>query len=70
MKDYKWCALSPNDPIQVPMRYHSKEDAEHHAAVMNELIPLWEENIGKIWNKDYWKVKPLPWIVKELMDER
>lgn len=53
MKDYKWCALSPNDPIQVPMRYHSKENAEHHAAVMNELIPLWEENIGKIWNRDY-----------------
>lgn len=66
MLEYKWGALSPNDPIQVSMRYYTKEDAEHHAEVMNALIPLWEEDASGIWNKDYWKVKPLPWIIKEL----
>ena len=63
MFDYKWGVVSPNDPIQKPMRFLTKEDAEKHAMYMNRLIDLWEENTSGVWNKDYWKVKPEPWKV-------
>jgi len=59
-------AMSPNDPSQVPMKFYTKEDAEAHAVNMNSIIELWEENVHGIWNKDHWKVKPEPWVVKEL----
>ena len=66
LKDYAWGALSPNDPTQVPMKYYTKEAAQHHADSMNSYIELWEENTHGIWNKDHWKVKPELWVVKEL----
>lgn len=58
-------AMSPNDPI--PMRFYTKEDAQRHADNMNALIDCWEENPKWFWNKDHWRVKPEPWIVKELV---
>ncbi len=64
--DYKWGALSPSDPTQVPMKYFTQEEAQRHADFMNEFINTWEENPQGIWNKDHWKVKPEPWVVKEL----
>ena len=64
--EYTHGALSPNDPSQVPMKYYTKEEAEAHANNMNQLIDSWEENKNGFWNKDHWKVKPEPWIVKEL----
>jgi hypothetical protein len=66
LEDYAWGALSPNDPTQVPMKYFTKEAAEAHANSMNALIDSWEENPKGFWNKDHWKVKPAPWVVKEL----
>jgi hypothetical protein len=73
---YKWGALSPNDPSQVPMKYFTQEQAQQHTDSMNKLIDTWEENPvtavdkdGKeyrLWNKDHWKVKPEPWKVMEL----
>ena len=64
--DYKWGALSPSDPSQVPMKYFTQEEAEAHADRMNALIETWEENKNGLWNKDYWKVKPKQWIVVSL----
>lgn len=64
--EYTHGALSPNDPSQVPMKYFSIEEAQAHAEYMNKLIDTWEENLKGLWNKDHWKVKPEPWIVKEL----
>ena len=64
--EYTHGALSPNDPTQVPMKYFTKEEAEAHANTMNALIDSWEENPKGFWNKDHWKVKPEPWLVKEL----
>jgi hypothetical protein len=59
-------AMSPNDPSPVPMKYFTKEAAQAHANCMNSLIESWEENLKEFWNKDHWKVKPEPWVVKEL----
>jgi hypothetical protein len=59
-------AMSPNDPSQVPMRFYFEEDAQRHANTMNALIETWEENPNGLWNKDHWRVKPEPWVVKEL----
>lgn len=64
--EYTHGALSPNDPSPVPMKYFSQEDAQRHADAMNQLIDTWEENANGLWNKDHWKTKPEPWIVKEL----
>jgi hypothetical protein len=75
--DYKWGAMSPNDPTIVPLGFYTKEEAQAHADKMNSLIKTWEKNpviykdkfTGKEfrrWNKNYWKVKPEPWIVMEL----
>jgi hypothetical protein len=66
LKDYAWGALSPNDPTQVPMKYYTKEAAQHHADSMNRQIDSWEENKDGRWNKDHWRVKPEPWVVEEL----
>lgn len=79
--DYKWGAISPNDPTPVPLKFYTQEEAQRHADNMNSLIETWEENpvlaIDKLtgkeirrWNKDHWKVKPEPWIVMELKNER
>jgi hypothetical protein len=64
--EYTHGALSPNDPSQVPMKYYTKEEAEAHVNTMNQLIDSWEENKDGFWHKDHWKVKPEPWVVKEL----
>lgn len=64
--DYKWGAISSNDPNPVPLKYFTKEEAEAHANTMNALIDSWEENTKGLWNKDYWKVKPEPWKVVSL----
>jgi hypothetical protein len=64
--EYTYGALSPNDLSPVPMKYFTKEAAESHANSMNALIDSWEENKDGLWNKDHWKVKPAPWVVKEL----
>jgi len=41
----------------------TKELAQAHADRMNYLISEWDSNI--IWNKEFWKSKPEPWIVLE-----
>jgi hypothetical protein len=75
--DYKWGAMSPNDPTPVPLRFYTKEEAQDFADKTNVWIETWEENpviykdesTGKEyrrWNKNYWKVKPEPCIVMEL----
>jgi len=61
---YKWGAMSPNDPTPVPLKFHTKEQAQHHADNMNALLETWETN--PIWNKNHWKVKPQPWTIMEL----
>jgi hypothetical protein len=48
------------------MKYYTKEAAQHHADSMNRQIDSWEENKDGRWNKDHWRVKPEPWVVKEL----
>ena len=48
--DYKWGAVSSNDPSPVPMKYFTKEEAEAHANTMNALIDSWEENTKGFWN--------------------
>lgn len=63
---YTHGAMSPNDPSQVPLKFFSREDAQAHAVRMNKLIESWEENPNGLWNKDHWKVKPEPWVVREL----
>lgn len=65
-EEYTHGAVSQNDPSQVPMKYFSQEEAQAHADNMNKLIDTWEENPLGFWNKDHWRVKPEPWIVKEL----
>lgn len=67
MMKYTHEAMSPNDPTQVPMKYFTKEEAQAHADCMNKLIETWEENPKGLWNKEHWKVKPEPWVVKELV---
>lgn len=62
--NYKWGILSPNDPIQRPLGYETKEQAERMADHMNSQIYLWDLN--EKWNKDYWKEKPEPWKVVPL----
>ena len=75
--DYKWGAMSPNDPAPVPLGFYTKEEAQFHADKMNSLIKTWKKNpviykdelTGKEfirWDKNHWKVKPEPWIVMEL----
>jgi diadenosine tetraphosphatase ApaH/serine/threonine PP2A family protein phosphatase len=65
-KRFTWGALSPNDPSQVPIKYFTREEAEAHANHMDSLIETWEENPRGFWNKGHWKIKPEPWVVKEL----
>jgi len=64
--DYKWGAVSTNDPSPVPIKYHTKEQAERYADYMTSLIDSWEENSNGFWNKEHWKVKPEAWIIKEI----
>ncbi len=66
---YKYGAVSPNDPNQMPMKYRTREEAQQHADLQNILKETWEENPVGLWNKDHWKVKPEPWIVFELKKE-
>ena len=65
-QEYKWGAMSPNDPSPVPLKYYTREEAERHANIMNNLIDDWDENPYNVWNKGHWQLRPLPWIVKEL----
>jgi hypothetical protein len=64
--NYKWGALSPNDPSQVPLKYFTQAEAQRHADHMNGMIETWEDNFDEFWNKEHWKVKPEQWVVKEL----
>ena len=75
--DYKWGAMSSNDPTPVPLGFYTKEEAQSHADKMNSLIETWEENpviyedklTGnqfRRWDKNHWKVKPNPWIVMDM----
>lgn len=66
LEKFAWGAVSPNDPNQMPMPYYTREMAQRHADNMTRMIETWEENPHGYWNKDHWKVKPEPWIVKEL----
>ena len=72
LTDYVWGAMSPSDPTQVPSKYYTREEAQQHADNMNKRIDTWEENLkgrpGR-WNKDHWKVKPEPWVVKRLKND-
>lgn len=63
---YTHGAKSPSDSSNVPLKYSSQEEAQHHADLMNSLINTWDENPIGFWNKDHWRVKPEPWIVVEL----
>lgn len=63
---YAWGALSTSDPNRNPLGYRTKEEAQAHADNMNASIDTWEENLKGLWNKDYWKTKPEPWVVVEL----
>jgi hypothetical protein len=68
MFNYLWGAVSPNDPNRnYPLRYHTEEQAKSHADTMTKLVEdTWDENPNNLWNKEYWKVKPLPWIYFKL----
>ena len=69
LTDYVWGAMSPSDPTQVPSKYYTREEAQQHADNMNKRIDTWEENLKGRWNKDHWKVKPEPWVVKRLKND-
>lgn len=68
MLNYSWGAVSPNDPnCKHPLRYQTEKQAEAHAIAMTNLVKeTWDLNLNNFWNKDYWKVKPLPWIYFKL----
>lgn len=59
-------ARSPSDPNEENggLAFSSKEAAQLHADRMNCLTEEWDSNI--IWNKEFWKTKPEPWIVIEV----
>lgn len=63
---YKWGAVSANDPNQNPLRYKTQVEAQAHADHMDKLIPTWDDPDNKFWNRDHWKVRPEPWVVKPL----
>ena len=48
------------------MEYSSSQPAQNNQILMNSLIETWKENKDGFWNKDHWKVKPEPCVVKEL----
>lgn len=58
-----WSAKSGSDPAPKGLTYATQQEAQKHADTMNALIDTWEQNPGGLWNKDYWKSKPLPWTV-------
>lgn len=58
-------ARSPSDPNggNGGLGFSTKEAAQLHADRMNCLTEEWDSNI--IWNKEFWKTKPEPWIILE-----
>ena len=63
---YEWGAISPSDPIQTPLKFHTKDKALAHANLMNLLIPICWNRSDSFFNKEYWKTRPEPWIVFQL----
>ena len=62
---YPFVATSKNDPNgdNGGLGYNTKEEAEKHRDIMNSIIHKYND-IDSIWNKNFWKEKPLEWIVK------
>lgn len=56
---FKYYAGSPSDPSKNPLGFHTKEEAEQHAATMNAALDSYP--IG--WNAVFWKTKPEQWKV-------
>ena len=65
MPEYKWGAVSPSDHNKVPMKFHSREQAQRHADAMSKLIETWDDPVS-LWDKQYWKSKPDAWVVVSL----
>lgn len=60
-KQYNFAAGSPSDKIA--LGFDSMEAAKEHADRMNVLRNQFELNT--IWNTEYWKEKPEPWVALE-----
>lgn len=60
---YPFCALSPSDPTGSGLGFNTPDEAQRHADLMNSMISKWDRQSDSIWNKDYWKRKPDPWVV-------
>lgn len=60
---YPYGAISPSDPSGYGLGYDTREEAQHHADRMNVLLEYFDTH--EFWNKEFWKVKPEPWVVFE-----
>lgn len=66
MMGYKFIAKSDSDPNgkNGGLGYNTREEAQKHCDSMNSLLNSYDET-KTIWNKEFWKTKPLEWIVHE-----
>ena len=58
---YPYVAISPSDSTKMGLGFMFLIDAEKHADSMNVLLDSYEND--PIWNKEFWKTKPEPWVV-------
>ena len=56
---YKYTSRSLSDPNgeNGGLGYKTKEEADYHTKIMNEL----RLNFDDTWNKDFWKKQPERW---------
>ncbi len=59
---YPFGAISSSDPSKLPLGFKTREEAEKHCIMMNNSRETFDDGS---WNKDFWKVKPEPWIIIE-----
>lgn len=65
MAQYKFIAKSPSDPNGTAggLGFNCLDSANRHVDRMNELLT--DYGSCSLWNEEFWKIKPEPWIVEE-----
>ena len=66
---YRFNARSQSNPNgkNGGLGYNTSKEAQDHCDIMNNLIPSYDDDVC-LWNKQFWKTKPLEWKVYERED--